>query len=344
MHLTPLLRSSISAFILGCTFSTFAQTTSVVREAANEFEGIKTIKVDAQFSKIDISPIEGNKVQFSGKLISDKQDEAYQLVNSAADGILTIAIKYPAQGWTTHSGEVVLKVPAGVALDIVTTSGAVKLDGLADANVKVVSKSGSLDCTKSKGNIYLESITGAIRATDCSGNVSTKSKSGNQFITRAEGNINANSTEGEITLAQTNGKVQTESTTGKQSIGFHVGDVNSKSVNGSIKISEVKGNIAVISFAGPLNLFKTTGLVNLQSTAGDQVGTRVLLTGSSSFKTTEGKIKMQIDNKTDELTFNLLSESAFIQARGTSKKKKLKLGKGTIVVTGESTTGGQVYN
>jgi hypothetical protein len=52
---------------------------------------------------------------------------------------------------------------------------------------------------------------------------------------------------------------------------------------------------------------------------------------------------MQIDNKTDELTFNMASTTSFMQVRGTSKKKKLKLGNGPIVVTAQSTTGGQVF-
>lgn len=321
-----------------------AQTSSVVREAASEFQGIKTIKVDAQFCKVDVTGTNGDQVSFSGKLISDKQDEAYQLVNEVSGGTLTISIKYPAQGWTTHSGEVILKVPQGLTIDINTTSGTVKADNLVDANLKVVSRSGSLEATNCKGTISLESITGSIKASASEGTLATKSKTGSHFLSNLNGNINANSTEGDITLSQTKGGIVTESTSGKHSVEFHEGNVNAKSVNGSIKINETKGNIDVISFAGALKLFKTTGVVNLQTTAGEQVGTRVMLTGNSSFKSTEGKIKMQIDNKTDEVTFMCKSTSAFIQARGQSKKKALKLGKGPIVITTESTTGGQVFN
>lgn len=344
--MTTQKKFSIGAWALSLIISLnlSAQNTSIVRQASAEFPDIKTVKVDGQFSKIEIAPSEDNKVYFSGKLSSDKQDEAYQLLNEATGNVLNIAIKFPAQGWTTHSGEVLLKIPQGTVLDINTTSGTIKMEKIQDANVKIVTRSGNIDVTNCNGNISLESITSAIKFTNCTGTLSAKSKSGNQFLNTLKGKISANSTEGEITISQTEGNIITESTTGNQSIGFHNGNVTGKSVNGSIKISEVKGDIAVVSFAGALKIFKTTGLVNLQSTAGEQVGTRVMLTGSSSFKTTEGKIKMQIDNKSEELTFMLQSTNSFIQARGTSKKKKLKMGKGPIVVTGISTTGGQVYN
>ncbi|MFT3737175.1 MAG: DUF4097 family beta strand repeat-containing protein [Breznakibacter sp.] len=332
------------ALIGGLCLNLSAQTSSVVREAASEFQGIKTIKVDGQFCKIELSGTDGATVSFAGKLISDKQDEAYQLVNEVVNGTLSVAIKYPAQGWTTHSGEVTLKVPAGITIDINTTSGTVKADNLVDANFKALSRSGNLEIANSKGSVNLESITGVVKLSSCEGTLSAKSKSGNQFLTNLNGLINASSTEGDITLSQSKGSIVTESTSGKHSIDFHEGSVNAKSVNGSIKISEIKGDINVISFAGPLKLFKTNGIVNLQTTAGEQVGTRVMLTGNSSFKSTEGKIRMQIDNKTDEVTFMCKSATAFIQARGQSKKKTLKLGKGPIVITSESTTGGQVYN
>jgi hypothetical protein len=343
MHTKPLLRVIVFGVFMASSVSLFAQTAHIVREAANEFPSIKTIKVDGQFSKIEVLPTDGDKVVFAGKLSSDKQDDAYQLLNTAADGVLTIAIKYPAQGWTTHSGEVSLKVPSGTTLEIETTSGSVKIDGLTDANVNVISKSGSMECTKTKGNVYIESVTGVVRVSDGNGNISTKTKTGNQFISKSEGNINANSTEGEITINQTTGTLKTESTSGTQTIGFNVGDVAAKSVNGFVNISEIKGNVNIISFAGRVKLFQIKGAVDVQTTAGDQAGTRLLLTGNSSFKSTEGKITMQIDNKTDELTFNMVSTTSFMQVRGTSKKKKLKLGNGPIVITTQSTTGGQVF-
>jgi hypothetical protein len=327
-----------------CPIVLQAQNTDIVREANETLTGVKSITIDGQFCKIELLPSENDDVAFTAKLVSDKHDEAYEIANKLENGQLTIAIKYPAQGWTTHSGEILLKIPQNIAVDIVSTSGSVKMAELQNITIKTNSRSGFMDVANCQGTITLETITGYIKLTNCSGELSTKTKSGVQTISNATGIITANSTEGEINLSNTSGTLKTESTSGNQNIVVHQGDVNAKAINGFVKINETKGNITVVTFAGSQKLFKTTGLVNLQATTGELLGTRIMLTGSSSFKTTEGKIKLQIDNKTDEVTFALKSVNSFIQARGTSKKKALKLGKGPIVITGESTTGGQVYN
>ena len=73
---------------------------------------------------------------------------------------------------------------------------------------------------------------------------------------------------------------------------------------------------------------------------------RVKLTASSDFTTTEGRIQLQLLNDKEELTFMMQTESSKVGlvAKGISKKKKLQAGKGPIVVTTKTRTGGQVIS
>jgi hypothetical protein len=316
----------------------------VVREVKANYAGIKQINVDAIFCKVDIEKSPNEEVYFQGKLLSDKDDAAYQLVHEKVDTVYNISVKQPASGWTSHSGQISLYIPDGVTVKVNCTTGGFKVTGVNKANISVVTQAGSLEATNIQGSVNLETVTGETKVSNLNGQLKTKSKAGAQFIDNITGELSANSTDGDITVSKVKGSVRTESTTGNHVIGQIEGDVNSKAVNGYIKISEVVGNVKVVTFAGNIKLFNTKGLVALNSTAGEQVGTRVLLTGNSSFKSTEGKIRMQIDNKTDEVTFVCKSTNSFIQVRGQSKKKSLKFGKGKLIITSESTTGGQVYN
>jgi hypothetical protein len=325
-----------------------AQTTEkvgfVVREMKANYAGVKTINVDALFCKVEVTKSPDDQVYFQGKLFSDKEDEAYQLFHEKTDSVYTIKIKYPAQGWTSHSGLVALAIPEGVSLQVNCTTGSFKIADVSKVNVNVVTQAGNLEASKTIGSISFETVTGMIKVNSASGKIFTKSKTGAQFINDITGELSANSTDGEMTIAKVKGNVRSESTSGNHTIGQVEGNINAKAVNGYIKISEIVGKVSVMTFAGNIKLFNIKGLIALNSTVGEQVGTRLQLAGNSTFKTTEGKIKIQIDNKTDELTFNCKSTNAFIQVRGTSKKKSLKMGKGKILVNCETTTGGQVIN
>lgn len=344
-----LLRSlSLIGIVMLTGFVVKAQTPEkvsfVVREVKANYAGIKVINVDAVFCKVEVTKSPDAQVYFQGKLLSDKDDAGYQLLHEKTDSVYTITVKHPAQGWTSHSGQILLYIPEGVEVNVKCTTGSFKVSGLSQAKVNVVTQAGSLEATNNIGTISLETVTGITKVSNHQGKLFTKSKAGGHFINDVTGDLSVNTTEGEINVNKVKGNVTTESTTGYHVIGLVEGTVNAKAVNGYIKISEIVGNIKVITFAGNIKLFNTKGLVTLNSTAGEQVGTRIQLTGNSVFKSTEGKIRMQLDNKTDEVTFMCKSTNSFIQVRGTSKKKSLKLGKGKIIVTSESTTGGQVYN
>lgn len=336
--------SLLATFALASSMC-FAQSNArLVREYSDTLTNVKSLKIDGQFSKIEIVGSTDNQLTVSGKLMSDKQDDAYQIVSENNNGELSLSIRFPAQGWTTHSGEVLVKLPEGIQLNIITTSGIVKLSELKNIDATVSTRTGNIEIINTSGNLRTTTVTAITRISNIKGNVTTASKGGAQYIQDLVGDLSSSSTEGELRITKVEGRLKTETTSGNQTMLQIQGPIVGKAVNGSIKISESSGEVVMVTFAGTMNIHNYKGVLNLQSTIGEQVGSRVMLTGASSFKTTEGRIRMQMSNTTDELTFICKSATSFIQARGVSKKKNLKSGKGPIVITTESTTGGQVFN
>jgi len=121
------------------------------------------------------------------------------------------------------------------------------------------------------------------------------------------------------------------------------GEIKLKSNSGALKLSDAEGTITAMSGAGALNFFNVTGVFDVTSGKGDVVGTRIKFTASSSFKTTEGKIKLKLDHNKEELSFMCESEKGMMVAYGKAKKKKLKLNGGPIIITTYSTTGAQNF-
>ncbi len=336
---------SLLATVMLASSMCFAQgNTRLVREYNDTLTNVKSLKIDGQFSKVEVVGSTDNQLIVSGKLMSDKQDDAYQIIPENNNGDLSLSIRFPTQGWTSHSGEILIRLPEGLKLDIITTSGTIKLADVKNCDATVNSRTGNIEIANLSGNIRTSTVTAITRISNIKGNINTASKAGAQYIQDVTGEVNSSSTEGELRLTKVEGRVKTESTSGNQTMLQIQGPIVGKAVNGNIKISESSGEVVMVTFAGTMNIHNYKGVLNLQSTIGEQVGSRVTLTGSSSFKTTEGRIRMQMSNTSDELTFICKSATSFIQARGVSKKKNLKSGKGPIVITTESTTGGQVFN
>ncbi len=121
------------------------------------------------------------------------------------------------------------------------------------------------------------------------------------------------------------------------------GDITVRSISGPVKISLADGTIRIFGGMGDVQLFQTTGVLDVKTTRGNQSGTRITLTGDSRFTSTEGKIKMRFNMPKNLITYQLTSEKGYVFALGKSKKKKLNIGKGKIVVEASSTTGAQAF-
>ncbi|GEM_PF-4513613 len=318
-----------------------AQEMKVVASANKSFGDITAINISAEFCKVDVKIGENNAVV--GELKAAKELEGYLIDCSEETGVLTVKVQKPASGWTSHSGFVNVTVKPGTKVNIQTTSGYITLNDLNGNDVSAQSKSGKINAANLNGTVSLKSVSGSIKAENLKGQINLKSKGGQQVVRNIDGALSLYTSGGSMLVENLKGSLKTESTDGTQTLKEIDGDIYLKTKSGAMKLSNAQGTVGSLAVSGTLNLFDVTAKMNLVATKGAIIGTRVKLTESSTFNTTEGKIKLKFVNTKEELSFACESEHAYIVAFGKSKKKKLKVSGGPIMVTSVSTTGAQSY-
>ncbi len=320
-----------------------AQQMKTVFEGNETFGNVTKVNVQGRFCKVNLIPSESGDFAVKSKIEAMQEQAAYKIICSNENSILTVSVQVPEDGYASHAGEITISMPPSVETNINNTSGYVELNGLMQANLVAATTSGKITARDSEGNISLQTKSGNISATNLKGTIKTSSSSGDQFINNLEGIISLDSPDGAITAEKINGTLNISTIAGSQTLTDIEGDINQRSSSGAIKISNSNVNVTTQSMNGSVNLFGVTGILNITTTKGLIAGSQVRLTNSSNFTTTEGKIKIKLLNKKEELTFVLRSEKAPVIAMGNSKMKKLNTGKGPIIITGTSRTGGQNY-
>jgi len=305
------------------------------------FSGVNKIVLDADFCAVKIAGYDENNISVKGLITSAENQTQYNIDATVSAMVLNIKITKPSQ-WKSHWGELSLSVPEGVAIEITTQSGKLELSSLKGTDVQFNSKSGHLVVSDFKGKLSSNSPAGDISISKFEGDLNAKSKTGFVSLTNAAGNLVASSDKGDFLVQDVKGNLKVYGGSGTQDVKNVEGDLFFKSTNGDIKMSLAKGSITTRTFEGNQKIFQTEGVFNVQASTGSITGNRIKFTASSTFATTEGDIKVQMDTKTD-LAFDLKSENSFLRALGKSKKKSLKEGKGSIVITGTSTSGAQAY-
>lgn len=328
-------------FLLLMPVTLMAQEMPLVAKADQSYSNVSSVSIVGEFCKVDIK--EGAEIELTAEMRAAKDLEGYAIDCTEEGGVLKVEVKKPESGWTSHTGFIKLTVPKGVAVNVQTTSGYISLEGLSGADILAQSNSGKITANGITANVTLKAKSASINAENITGQLNMTTKGGEHVVRNIDGAVSLYSSSGAMIVDNIKGALKTESTDGAQTIKEVKGDIYLKTKSGAMKLSNAEGSIGLLSVSGTLNLFDVTGVFNLVATQGSIIGTRVKLTESSNFQTTEGKIKLKLVNPKEELTFECESEHAFIIAFGKSKKKKLKTGTGPIVITATSMTGAQNY-
>ena len=328
--------------ILFTPYSLKAQDLSVVFEKDTAFENITTVKILGYYSKIKISKSADKKVKLHAVLKALNPD-GYSINAITKNRVLELRVNFPQEGWSSHAGELTLRIPDSVNIDIQTTSGNCTIYDIAAEKINFSTKSGKITINECSGDMLLATSSGDVFLDEITGNVNIKTKTGDIQILRTKGDIITHTTLGSTSLRDITGNIKTESTSGRQDMEGIKGDIFSRSMSGIVKISTAEGDIKILGSTGDVQLFQTTGVLNIKTTRGNQSGTRINLTGNSNFTSTEGKIKMRFTTPKDKLSYQLMSEKGYVFALGKSKKKKLNIGKGDILITAETKTGAQSF-
>lgn len=318
-------------------------------EVDKELANIKTIELNTKFSKLNIIQAEGETPRIVGKLEALEPNEAYAITVSEEGETATVEIGVPTEANSAYAGELNVYVSSDVTVNSHGTSGTVILHNLKGVNLNIETAKGRVSVKDVEGNINISTKNGEVTGDSIKGKFSVYTTTGTLTFSNVEGDLTAESSDGNIAVTKSTGSISTKSVNGTQTFEDINATFNITTSSGVVKISKSEGVINAKSKAANISFFKVTGEMHIETGKGQILSASsangVKLTGSSDFTTTEGKIALTLLNSADELTFDLACESSKsgLIAKKTSKTKKLKTGKGPIVVTGRTKTGGQVY-
>ncbi len=246
----------------------------IATEIHNSFNKIDSIMVKADFCIVKLSGSSNNEVQFDGVIKSDQNKDQYKITSDTSNGKLVINVQKPS-GWTSHWGEIDLKIPDNLVIQIESQSGKVEVESLTVSNLDIQSKSGHIKITDAKGNINGDSPAGDFIVNQFEGTLVAKSKTGMMLLNNANGKFNLSSNKGNFTINQLKGDLKTDGGAGNQELENIEGNISLKATSGDIKLSLAKGNITTRTFEGNQKIFQSEGAYNVQASTGDLTGTRI---------------------------------------------------------------------
>ncbi len=318
----------------------------VACEKTETLDGIVNLAVEGKFCKVSLVASETGNIELTGKLEAMAANDAYAIDVTRNGQDATITIGVPDDAFSSFVGELSLGIPTGRTVKVTNTSGYISVSGVTDSDVELFTSSGRVNIENFQGKMTATTKSSDIALKNATGEVSLISTKGSMTADNVSGTLSLDTDDGSVTVNNLSGTVNGKTIAGTQTYKDIAGTMNIKGSAGAIKISNAECVFNIKTLSSPVNFFESKGEFHVETTKGAVNGTKgVTLTASSDFTTTEGKINMRLTNKLEDLTFVLTAESsnASLIAKGTSKKKKLNLGKGAIVITGKTGTGSQIY-
>lgn len=313
---------------------------------------VKSLVIESKFGKVDVLPCPDTlqSTRIVGRLEAMDKEDGYAFnVDNNNPNSMSLSFSIPEQTNSAFSCEFVVYLHESTQLTVISTTGSVNIKKVNGANVKVQTEKGKVNIDRVKGVFDITTLAGAITVSHAVDTVKLKSNSGAVNIADCEGYIYANAGDGALSAKNIKGELITNTIGGKQAIDQIEGNLDLNSKGGLIRMTYINANIIKVSTVkGDISFGNSIkGALNI-STASGTVGSAqaIVLTGSSSFESETGRIKLKFANKKEELTFHITADTkeSAILAKGTSKKKRLQMGNGNIIVTSHSKRGDQIFS
>ncbi len=229
----------------------------------------------------------------------------------------------------------------------------------ASGNVSVDQLNGDLDLTANYGNITLNKLRGELKVICSSGWISGKDiqaklcdireNYGNIKLNNVNAEVQIESKSGDISLSTISGKVKLISVYGNQNLFGISGNISSKSSSGNVNIQTSEGDIDLELGYGNADMKDCKGDVKVVSRSGHITGRNIELPGRMELKAEYGNIHINLKNKIDELSFDLLTNYGhiYIDKDGTKRSKEngaILIEKGKIQISGYTRSGSQWFD
>lgn len=335
-------------------FASYAQ-----KQVTKTFNNVSTVEVDGSFCNVIIKEIPGNTVKFSGsieaqedrpirysqtgshvkiwvdsKRSSDTKDYRYETI---LDYIISLF-----NGNYSYEGLLEIQVPATTNMLVNNSSGNIIVSDLAGKVISLKTSSGSIICGNILSSLSVKTSSGSIRVNNVKGNLTSISSSGSQRLYEIAGSLNSKCSSGSIIVDKVYGSTIVTTSSGR----IQVNNIDSRlqvfSTSGSISINGVKGNVIANSSSGTVRLKSVEGSLDIKTSSGSILGEYVTLTSNSSFRSSSGRINVNLTNS-ERLSYDLEAGSGRLQALGRNGDKKLYVMNDKIWVTGRSNSGSQTF-
>ncbi|MPQ47483.1 DUF4097 family beta strand repeat protein [Marinifilum sp. N1E240] len=310
-------------FMLG-SYSLFSQT--IFADANETYKGVKSIELKGSFCDVEINGEDRSDVRFEGVIKGkSSKKKKFAIRHELNGGVLSIWIESPNSFYGNINGELSLKVPSDIKLNIRNSSGDLYCENIVSRYSKFRASSGDLNIQKIKGDLDIVTSSGEILVKDLIGNLTSESSSGDQEIKYIVGNVTSKASSGDLEFKDIEG------------------DIQSRTSSGDIEIERLTGRLKNVSSSGGIEISDSKTVLHLTTTSGDIQGDNLVLVGESFFDTTSGNVTLSLRNDPDQLSFDLRASSGNLRAGNRTADKKLYMANGDIWIHGKSSSGDQSY-
>lgn len=315
----------------------------VIDQAEESFDNIAKLVVKGSFCEVDIKSHSLSVLDFKAEVKSRKDRDDIRISYEVEGSTLNVWIERPRSLSGSFDGFLHFLVPKNTHVFVENSSGSIRVENIGQSMVELSASSGSIRAENIDSDLSAIASSGSLTIASIDGDLTAKTSSGSQSISHIEGNVNTSLSSGSINISDVKGEVKTQTSSGSQKIYNVENGVEAVAVSGSINMENIIGHVNAKTSSGSIKLKNIKGVLHLSSSSGGQSGIAVLLTGDSSFSSSSGSVQMELLNSEDQLSFDLRASSGSLRAMGTSGDKHLMLDRGTIRVTGNSSSGSQVY-
>lgn len=347
------------------------------------FKGVKRLEVKGEYCAVTIKAVETSGVHFRGKVGAGGENvivfgrKSYKnrnyVIRYEQDGeLLKVWIEHEdlkhrvrVQEGLTENSVLDFEVPVSTDILVNNASGDVQVAGIRSPHTSLKTSYGNIKVQDLASDLTLKSSSGNISLINVNGHVSTENSYGDLYVDRVNGDLKALSSSGDITLKNITGNVEATSSYGFQRYEAIHGNVVSISASGDLLVKKLEGNINAKSSygkesyedvegdiyaqvsSGDIEINRCKGSLSLATSYGDISAKYLRLASSSEFKTSSGDIKISLLNELKDLSFDLRSNTGNLLVEKENVKnsadKRLSLGQGSILITGISSYGDQIY-
>lgn len=279
----------------------------ILAKADFSIDKIKYLEVEGSFCNIELNGYSGTLLKMDAKIEGSGDPDKYEIIYRKDGDRIKVWIERPNNIWRNIEGLLHFDVPENVIVRIDNSSGNIEAEDLKSSEITLEASSGNITTRNMKGILSLRCSSGNITLSNQSGDAILRASSGNLRIDEMNGDLEAHASSGNITIYEVTGNVEADCS------------------SGNIKLGDIEGSLKV------------------ESSSGNIRGEDILLTADSRFKASSGNVTIGLLNDEEDLSFDLDSGSGNLYAAGSSSDDRLILKKGTINITGITTSGNQRY-